>query len=193
MYTLGNATVEGLRRLLEALGALPQAGGVEAAAGTPGGTPGRRHVVITDLREELVLYVNGTAYMRRELEMPAAALHHAGAWSGGGAAGVLCAPAGGRCSHSFPATSTDKPLPSTRCPDLQPPAGIQAVKLEDLERRLRGDMLAEASRWGGKILLHREVLAAQHRGEPPRVLQGAAGGACVAREQGGVWLLLDWL
>lgn len=37
-------------------------------------------------------------------------------------------------------------------------AGIQAVKLEDLERRLRGDMLAEAQRWGGKILLHREVL-----------------------------------
>lgn len=82
MYTLGNATVEGLRRLLEGLGALPQAGGAEAAAGTPGGAPGRRHVVITDLREELVLYVNGTAYMRRELEMPAAALHHAGAWSG---------------------------------------------------------------------------------------------------------------
>jgi hypothetical protein len=39
-------------------------------------------------------------------------------------------------------------------------AGVQAVKLEDLERRLRGDMLAEALRWGGKILLHREVAAA---------------------------------
>ena len=34
--------------------------------------------MITDLREELVLYVNGVAYLRRELEMPAAALHHAG-------------------------------------------------------------------------------------------------------------------
>lgn len=38
-------------------------------------------------------------------------------------------------------------------------AGIQAAKLEDLERRLRADMLAEASNWGGKVLLHREVAA----------------------------------
>ena len=36
------------------------------------------HVVATDLREELVAYVNGRPYLRRELEMPAAALHHAG-------------------------------------------------------------------------------------------------------------------
>jgi hypothetical protein len=28
--------------------------------------------------QELVVYVNGTPYTRRELEMPAAALHHAG-------------------------------------------------------------------------------------------------------------------
>ena len=39
---------------------------------------GRTHVVITDLREELVVYVNGKPYLRRELEMPSAALHHAG-------------------------------------------------------------------------------------------------------------------
>lgn len=63
VYTLGNATVEGLRRLFDQLGA------------RPGGSV---HLVVTDLREELVLYINGTAYMRRELEMPAAALHHAG-------------------------------------------------------------------------------------------------------------------
>ncbi len=68
MYTLGSATVEGLRRLLDQLGALP---------GREGGPRGS-YVVVTDLREELALYVNGTAYMRRELEMPAAALHHAG-------------------------------------------------------------------------------------------------------------------
>ena len=35
-------------------------------------------MVVTDLREELVAYVNGRPYLRRELEMPAAALHHAG-------------------------------------------------------------------------------------------------------------------
>lgn len=39
---------------------------------------GRSYVVITDLREELVVYVNGKPYLRRELEMPSAALHHAG-------------------------------------------------------------------------------------------------------------------
>ena len=35
-------------------------------------------VVVSDVREELVGYVNGQSYLRRELEMPAAALHHAG-------------------------------------------------------------------------------------------------------------------
>lgn len=39
---------------------------------------GKTHVIITDLREELVVYVNGKPYLRRELEMPSAALHHAG-------------------------------------------------------------------------------------------------------------------
>ena len=44
-----------------------------------GATPGGQvHVVVSDLREELVAYVNGTPYLRRELEMPHAALHHAG-------------------------------------------------------------------------------------------------------------------
>ena len=97
VYTVGQSTVEGLRKIISSLGARPG---------------GPSHVVITDLREELVLYVNGTAYLRRELEMPAAALHH---------------------------------------------AGIQAAKLEDLERRLRADMWSEAAHWGGKVLLHREV------------------------------------
>ncbi len=40
--------------------------------------PARSHVVIADVREELVVYVDGTPYIRRELEMPAAAMHHAG-------------------------------------------------------------------------------------------------------------------
>ncbi|KAG2424222.1 hypothetical protein HXX76_014752, partial [Chlamydomonas incerta] len=43
------------------------------------GPDGRSHVVIADVREELVVYVNGVPYIRRELEMPAAAaMHHAG-------------------------------------------------------------------------------------------------------------------
>lgn len=139
VHTVGAATVKGLRRLLESFGAKPG---------------GPTHVVITDLREELVLYINGIVYLRRELEMPAAALHH---------------------------------------------AGIQAAKLEDLERRLRADILAEAASWGGKILLHREVeslkrssimkrtkpsvpLASLHHGgiPTPQTLSSSGGGKTAA-------------
>jgi hypothetical protein len=63
IYTIGNSSCSGLRKLLTHLGA---------------GPGGDTHVVLTDVREELVVYVNGVPYTRRELEMPAAALHHAG-------------------------------------------------------------------------------------------------------------------
>ena len=63
VYSVGTCTARGLRALLAELGARPG---------------GPAHVVVSDLREELVLYVNGRPYLRRELEMPAAALHHAG-------------------------------------------------------------------------------------------------------------------
>ena len=97
ILTVGNATISGLRKFMQQIGALPG---------------GHSNVIFTDLREELVVYVNGTAYMRREVEMAAAALHH---------------------------------------------AGIKAVKLEDLERRLRTDVVNESIAWGGKILLHKEL------------------------------------
>ncbi|KAI8474087.1 MAG: inositol hexakisphosphate-domain-containing protein [Monoraphidium minutum] len=63
VFTVGNCSAEGLRRLLAYLGA---------------GGGGGAHVVLTDVREELVVYVNGLPYIRRELEMPSAAMHHAG-------------------------------------------------------------------------------------------------------------------
>ena len=63
VYAVGTCTARGLRALLAELGARPG---------------GPAHVVVSDLREELVLYVNGRPYLRRELEMPSAALHHAG-------------------------------------------------------------------------------------------------------------------
>lgn len=40
-------------------------------------------------------------------------------------------------------------------------SGIQAVKLEDLERRLRGDLMKEAIQWGGRVLLHSEIPLAE--------------------------------
>eukprot|EP00983_Pelagomonas_calceolata_P043311 1138848-Pelagomonas_calceolata.AAC.21 len=63
ILSCGGVTLQGLRDLLAHLGAGPQ---------------GSNHVVMTDLREELVVYINGVPYTRRELEMPVAALHHAG-------------------------------------------------------------------------------------------------------------------
>ena len=75
VYAVGTCTARGLRALLAELGARPG---------------GPAHVVVSDLREELVLYVNGRPYLRRELEMPAAALHHAGEFSALGVSEASC-------------------------------------------------------------------------------------------------------
>lgn len=40
------------------------------------------HMMLCCFHQELVVYVNGVPYTRRELEMPAAALHHAGVQAG---------------------------------------------------------------------------------------------------------------
>ncbi|KAK9804170.1 hypothetical protein WJX73_008272 [Symbiochloris irregularis] len=97
VFSVGMCSVQGLRNLLRHFGARPG---------------GPAHFVVSDLREELVAYVNGWPYVRRELDQHAAALHH---------------------------------------------AGIRAVKLEELERRLRNDLTQEAMIWGSRILLHREL------------------------------------
>lgn len=144
-------------------------------------------------------YVRGTAYLRRELEMPAAALHHAGT--------LGCPPLLLCCRRSLwfhrllhqllhRPKCIPRPITLPRCPTLDalrlpstpptPPAlypkssppvwpGIQAVKLEDLERRLRADMLAEAVNWGGKVLLHREV--ASQAGPTPVRMRRIGGSA----------------
>lgn len=67
IYSVGSLTMEGLRAVLTYLGA---------------NQGGKCTVCISDIREELVVYVNGVPYTRRELEMPAAALHHAGVQAG---------------------------------------------------------------------------------------------------------------
>ena len=104
IVTVGSCTVPGLAAILGALGCGPGGG---------------RVAVLTDLREELAVYVRGVPYLRRELDQPAAALHHAGA---------------------------------------------PAASLEALERRLVGDLVAEAAAWGGRVLLHRGDAAAPSAG-----------------------------
>jgi hypothetical protein len=60
VYTVGNCSVEGLRRLLALLGA---GGGGATEGGAAAGASCT--VVLTDVREELVVYVNGLPYIRR--------------------------------------------------------------------------------------------------------------------------------
>ncbi|CAG9460890.1 unnamed protein product [Pedinophyceae sp. YPF-701] len=71
IVAVASPTVMGLRALLDLLGAGPQPAGKLGA-----------EVVLLDLREELVLHMNGFPYVRRDMAMPAASLHHAGlqAW-----------------------------------------------------------------------------------------------------------------
>lgn len=42
------------------------------------GPNGQTHVVICDLREELLVYIGGAPYLRRDAEAPSASLKHAG-------------------------------------------------------------------------------------------------------------------
>lgn len=65
IYVATSPTLAGLRALLERLGAGPASGGGKT-------------VVLTDLREELMMYIGGQPYVRRDLAMPATSLHHAG-------------------------------------------------------------------------------------------------------------------
>lgn len=161
-------------------------------------------VVVSDVREELVGYVNGQPYMRRELEMPSAALHHAGARPGPGP--LLCARQlhgpGVRCVSRRPASQA-KPLAQCsagrggsptayaaaciphahmRGRGARARAGIQAVKLEELERRLRNDIVHEALAWGGRVLLHREVPRSQ--AYSPLTSPTASAAAAASSEQG---------
>ena len=129
--------LQGIRNLMSQLGARPG---------------GNMHVVVTDLREELAVYINGRPYLRRELEMPSAALHHAG---------QTCSIAALSCLHvpswliEHLPCRTDQ-FACTTC------AGVHAVKLEELERRLRNDLMHEAMAWGGRLLLHREISVPKH-------------------------------
>uniref|UniRef100_A0A061RKB2 Paladin-like isoform x3 n=1 Tax=Tetraselmis sp. GSL018 TaxID=582737 RepID=A0A061RKB2_9CHLO len=63
VYTLGSPSVDMLKAFLDSIGCSPGGNGL---------------AVITDITEELTVYIKGKPYVRRELEMPARALHHAG-------------------------------------------------------------------------------------------------------------------
>ncbi|KAK4766546.1 hypothetical protein SAY87_008188 [Trapa incisa] len=66
VFSMATPTISGAKEMLAYLGAHPKAGAKS------------RKVVITDLREETVVYINGTPFVLRELNKPVDTLKHMG-------------------------------------------------------------------------------------------------------------------
>lgn len=66
VYSMATPTVNGAKEMLEYLGAKSGAGGAA------------QRVVITDLREEAVVYIKGAPFVLRELDHPVDTLKHVG-------------------------------------------------------------------------------------------------------------------
>ena len=66
MYSMATPTIAGAKEMLAYLGA------------TPTGRESAQTVIVTDLREEAVVYINGTPFVLRELNKPVDTLKHVG-------------------------------------------------------------------------------------------------------------------
>ena len=67
MYSMATPTIDGAKEMLAYLGAKPKAENSVAYK-----------VILTDLREEAVVYINGTPFTLRELNKPVDTLKHVG-------------------------------------------------------------------------------------------------------------------
>lgn len=67
VYSMATPTISGAKDILTHLGAKCKAGNSVA-----------RKVILTDLREEAVVYINGTPFVLRELNKPVDTLKHVG-------------------------------------------------------------------------------------------------------------------
>lgn len=67
MYSMATPTIAGAKEMLAYLGAKPK---VEESAS--------QKVILTDLREEAVVYINRTPFVLRELNKPVDTLKHVG-------------------------------------------------------------------------------------------------------------------
>eukprot|EP00250_Pteridium_aquilinum_P010976 c19759_g1_i1 orf=495-4313(+) len=102
VYSSATPTVDGAKAILAHLDAEPVKGASTVCS-----------VIVTDLREEAVVYIHGYPFVLRELEQPVHTLKH---------------------------------------------VGISGPAVEQMEKRLKEDILSEAARSSGRILLHREEL-----------------------------------
>jgi hypothetical protein len=67
VYSMATPTITGAKEMLAYLSAKPK---IEGSL--------TRKVILTDLREEAVVYINGTPYVLRELNKPVDVLKHVG-------------------------------------------------------------------------------------------------------------------
>ncbi|EMS46928.1 hypothetical protein TRIUR3_15350 [Triticum urartu] len=100
VYSMATPTVDGAREVLSYLGC-KDATGRDII----------QKVVITDLREEVVVYIKGTPFVLRELDQPVDTLKH---------------------------------------------VGISGPMVENIEARLKEDILSEVKQLEGRLLLHQE-------------------------------------
>uniref|UniRef100_A0A7I4E3I3 Paladin n=1 Tax=Physcomitrium patens TaxID=3218 RepID=A0A7I4E3I3_PHYPA len=98
VHSMATPTIEGAKGVLSHLLAEPSCGM-------------QRKAVVTDLREEVVVYIHGNPFVLREVEQPASTLKH---------------------------------------------VGVKGHVVEQMESRLKNDIIAEAERTGGRMLLHKE-------------------------------------
>jgi hypothetical protein len=129
VFGLGIPNLQGIQRVLQAVGAGPRTLSSERPDEIPGERPKsaheERHVAVWhNLREEPVLYINGTPYVLREA---------AGAYA-----------------------------------NMKEYSGIDGARLEALEERLKGEVLEEAARLGGKVQVLYEEMTAYVRPPSPR-------------------------
>ncbi|XP_047324882.1 paladin-like [Impatiens glandulifera] len=100
VYSMSTPTIAGAKEMLSYLGAKPST--TKSCA---------RKVIITDLREEAVVYINGSPFVLRELNKPVNSLKH---------------------------------------------VGVTGPVVENMEARLKEDIISEIKHSGGRMLLHRE-------------------------------------
>ena len=67
VYSMATPTIAGAKEMLSYLGAKPKAEGFAS-----------QKVILIDLREEAVVYINGTPFVLRELNKPVDTLKHVG-------------------------------------------------------------------------------------------------------------------
>lgn len=122
MYSIATPTIDGASDVLSYLGSKDTTGRSIA-----------QKVVVTDLREEVVVYIKGTPFVLRELDQPVDTLKHVGI-SGPMVRGINL------IFNSFYLEIIK----------------LSSVQVESIETRLKEDILAEVKQLGGRLLLHQE-------------------------------------